>query len=231
MDKAATDIFTYDAPVILVGAAPVCVSALLRSLPKEWSVVAADGGAQAAIDAGRAPEVVLGDMDSIDRHIKLPPQTRLVELTGQDDTDFEKAVSRVRAPLIIGLGFLGGRFDHTLAVMHALACIDHTHPILLIGDSDVVLRVKGDFSAALDPGMRFSIWPLGQQHFATSDGLRWPLTDLAMAPGKLIGTSNEVIDSQVSISAGTGDGYAVITPLAAFDALLTAVLSTVSNAR
>jgi hypothetical protein len=46
-----------------------------------------------------------------------------------------------------------------------------------------------------------------------------------MAFGKLTGTSNRVNGTPVSIVAGVGDGYVLIAPLTAFDAMFDAAMA------
>jgi thiamine pyrophosphokinase len=224
-DQLQSDQLYSDQPVILVGASPVTIDAALAGLPDDWPLMAADGGAATILNAGRMPRVVIGDLDSLSPDIRaaLASDTQIIELLGQDDTDLEKALQRIAAPLIIGLAFLEARFDHSLAALHALMRLGHDRPVMLVGAQDVLVRVKGDFSATLPVGSRFSIWPLGRQKFSQSRGLKWPLDGLDMAAGKVIGTSNQVSDSTVEITASTGDGYAVIMSLRHMPALLNAV--------
>jgi thiamine pyrophosphokinase len=92
-------------------------------------VVAADGGARAALALGRPPDLVVGDLDSLD------PESRAA-LAGagcafeivpreKDETDLElalKAAAGRGATTIDVLGALGGaRLDHALANVLALA--------------------------------------------------------------------------------------------------------------
>lgn len=212
--------FKYETPVILVGASPIPVAAALNALPSNWPVIAVDGGAAAVLAAGRRPEFILGDMDSLDSNSAVPDDVPVLSLDGQDDTDFQKALARVSAPLIVGLGFLEGRFDHSLAAIHALMCLHHDRPVMLLGTSDVMLRLTGSFRTELAVGSRLSIWPLGTQSFAESTGLKWPLSGLTLTPGAMIGTSNEVTQNTVTITPSVGNGYAVILPLDNVPALL-----------
>ena len=217
-------ILTFDQPVILVGASPVAVGPVLSTLPVTWPLIAADGGADMLLDLGRRPNIVIGDMDSLISRDALPSSVELIHLKGQDDTDFEKCLGRIEAPLIICLGFLEARFDHSLEAIHALMCLRHERPVLLAGDTDVLLRLTGDVEVALPLGSRISVWPLGRQSFESSVGLRWPLTGLEMAPGEMIGVSNEVSDTPVKIAATSGgDGYALIAPVEMMGAVIAAV--------
>jgi thiamine pyrophosphokinase len=114
--------------------------------------------------------------------------------------------------LLIGFGFLGARYDHSLSALHALACLPDNRLVVLVGHDDVMLRVCGDCQLNLPIGTRFSLWPLGRQTFLRSTGLAWPLDGLEFEIGKAIGTSNCVTEDHVKICAGLGDGYMVIVP-------------------
>ena len=208
-------------PVILVGASPVALGTFFLSLPQAWPVIAADGGADTLAEYGRRPELVIGDLDSV---ADLPSDVPRLHLTGQDDTDFEKCLARIKAPLIVGFGFLDGRLDHSLAVMNALASQKDPHAVMLCGTHDVVACFRSDARFAATQGDRISIWPLGRQTFHRSSGLRWKLDGLEMQAGGIIGTSNEATAARVEIEAGPGDGYAVIMPVSSADTLLAAML-------
>ena len=216
----------YSSPILLFGAAPIAGS-LLSCLDhcQNWPVLAADGGLRTALSCGLRPQAVIGDMDSANDLDQLPDDIRQIKLSGQDDTDFEKSLAMISAPLIIGIGFLDGRFDHSLAALDALARLPHDRPVLLVGGDDVLLRLRGDFEMTLPLASRFSVWPLGRQHFLRSHGLEWPLDDVTMALGKRTGTSNRVIGKPVSITAGAGDGYVVMAPFTAFDVMLDAAMA------
>lgn len=221
MTDAATEELQWDRPVLLIGASPDFDPDMVSGIDPHWPLIAVDGGLDTAHAAGLRPSLVLGDMDSVRR---VPDDVPALQLDGQDDTDLEKALQRISAPLIIGFGFLDGRLDHVLASMHAITRLQRDIPLILVGRRDVLLRPVGDVALSLVPGTRFSVWPLGKQHFAGSSGLQWPLDELAMTQGGTIGTSNRVTSASVTINAGDGKGYAVILPVAAYDAVLQSVL-------
>jgi thiamine pyrophosphokinase len=221
MTDAATEELQWDRPVLLIGASPDLDPDMVSGIDPHWPLIAVDGGLDTAHAAGLRPSLVLGDMDSVRR---VPDDVPALQLDGQDDTDLEKALQRISAPLIIGFGFLDGRLDHVLASMHAITRLQRDIPLILVGRRDVLLRPVGDVALSLVPGTRFSVWPLGKQHFAGSSGLQWPLDELTMTQGGTIGTSNRVASASVTINAGDGEGYAVILPVAAYDAVLQSVL-------
>ena len=224
-------ILTFDEPVILVGASPVPVGPVLSMLPANWPLIAADGGADMLLNLGRRPNIVIGDMDSAGT---IPNDMPCMALDGQDDTDLQKCLARIKTPLLVGLACLDGRFDHALAAIHALMTLRHNRPVMLVGTNDVLLRIRGECAFIAEAGCRVSVWPLGRQAFGASDGLRWQLDGLTMAAGSMIGTSNEAQGGMVHIrpmqtgsrveNQADNDGYAVIVPHSCLPALLDAML-------
>ena len=74
---------------MLFGASPIGRSVLKVTQKFEsWPVLAADGGVNAAINAGLLPQMVIGDMDSVTDLDQLPISFGKSDLSGQDDTDF-----------------------------------------------------------------------------------------------------------------------------------------------
>jgi thiamine pyrophosphokinase len=184
----------FTAPVLLVGNGPVEAAAVALARPHCTAVVAADGGAKAALAHGLRPEAVIGDMDSC------PPDYRgqTVRIPDQNSTDFEKCLGTINAPLIIGIGFLGGRLDHELAALNAL--VKTSQNVVLIGETDLVFRLPATTRFALPPGTRISLFPMGPVAGVTSQGLAWPLDGLHLAPAAQISTSNHTTAPEISLN-------------------------------
>ena len=77
----------------------------------------------------------------------------------QETTDLEKCLYSVEAPLFVGLGFLGGRIDHHLAAMNALAQEPRE-----AGGADrrrgSLLPLPAEFAIDLAAGTRVSLFPM-----------------------------------------------------------------------
>ena len=137
------DRLKFDVPTLLFGASLIGPSVLeITQKLKNWPVLAADGGLNSAINEGLFPQMVIGDMDSVTNLDQLPVSVRQIRLSGQDDTDFEKCIRLINAPLIVGLGFMDGRLDHSLAALDAMARLEHDRPVLLAGSNDIVLAAS-----------------------------------------------------------------------------------------
>lgn len=154
------------------------------------TLVAADGGANVALAAGRVPDCVIGDLDSLSAGARsLIPAARLHRIADQATTDFEKCLERIAAPLILAIGFTGARIDHEVAVWNVLAR-RRAHHCIVVGHEDVVLLAPPRLGLDLAPGTRVSLFPMSPVR-AESDGLRWPVKGLDFAPDGVLGTSNE----------------------------------------
>lgn len=177
--------------VTLVGGGDVDVEILEDALKTAPTLVAADGGADHALAHGHIPEVAIGDLDSISAEAReRVGASNIIEAIDQNKTDFEKSVALIDAPLILGVGFFGGRLDHSLAALSALVQIGEK-PVILVGAQDVVFSAPSEISLEIEVGSRFSVFPLAEMR-AKSQGLKWPLDPHLLSPLGRIGTSNRV---------------------------------------
>ena len=184
-------VIAYEGLLVIVGGGAVDYQ-LMRDLEASGAhLVAADGGADEIVKAGLVPEAIIGDFDSISDPESWLGRTRLIRISEQETTDFEKVLYSVRAPVTIGLGMTGKRFDHTLAALDAVARYATDRIIILVDEADVAMALTGSFSFEVDGGDRVSVHPLKPIKFRRSIGLKYPLDGLRLAPGERTGTSNE----------------------------------------
>ncbi len=178
-------------PITLVGGAEVTEECLTRALALAPNLVAADGGADWAVNHNLIPSAVIGDFDSLsDDARKKIPDANLHEISEQDSTDFDKCLRNIQAPLIICVGFSGDRLDHQLAAYNTLV----RHPAqrcILLGRDELVFLSPPSLRLDLAAGCAMSLFPMGAVE-GVSDGLRWPINGLNFAPDGRVGTSNHV---------------------------------------
>ncbi len=178
--------------ISLIGGARVARSDLDAALSLAPVVVAADGGADAALEAGLMPRAVIGDFDSISAATRARlPDDILHPLHDQDSTDFDKCLKHIDAPLIIGLGFTGDRLDHQMAACNSL--VRHAgRRCVLLGAHDLMFLCPPVLDLPLEPGCRVSLFPMGAVEGA-SDGLEWPISGINFTPDGRVGTSNRTV--------------------------------------
>jgi thiamine pyrophosphokinase len=179
-------------------------------------VIAADSGAQWLERCGVAPDLLIGDMDSIDPALLARLEARGVEVerhpAGKEASDAELAVARAAAAgadQVVILGGLGGdRLDHELANLLLLADrrwdgID----LRIVRGGTTVRAVHG--GAAIDlsgaDGDLVTLLPVHDDvEGVRTVGLRFSLEGEPLHLGRSRGLSNEVEHTPASVSLKGG---------------------------
>lgn len=210
--------YLLDSPnnVTLVGGSAAARPVLSCALALAPVLVAADGGIAHALACGHRPVAVIGDMDSLPKgETWRNSDIKMFRLDEQDTTDFEKCLYSVRAPLILGCGFLGGRVDHALAALSALV-VYRDRPVILLGEEDIVFHWRDGLELDLQAGTTVSLFPMQPVTGTESRGLEWSVEGLSLAPGVKVGTSNRATGGPVS-AAFDEPGMLGILPLETLD--------------
>ncbi|SHJ04552.1 thiamine diphosphokinase [Ruegeria lacuscaerulensis ITI-1157] len=216
------EIVHSEGPIALFGGGETGPDDVEQALKRATLAVAADGGAAALIDSGRIPDAVIGDFDSLtSRHRAQVPPERLFPIREQDSTDFDKALRSVRAPIVLGVGFLGGRLDHQLAVFNALVRWPD-RPCILLGSQEVVFHAPPHITLQIPPGDTVSLFPF-RRVTGHSRGLEWPIDGLVLEPDGRIGTSNRAL-SDITLEIDR-PGLIVMVPRASLDQVMQAFAS------
>ena len=219
-------IVVHDKPVTLIGGAEVSKPVLSRAQSLAPLVVAADGGAKAALVNGVVPRAVIGDFDSLTDDMRAQiPKEALHPIPEQDTTDFDKCLRNIAAPLVVGIGFSGKRLDHQLAAYNTL--VRHPdRPCLLLGVEELVFLCPPSIRLDLETGCPVSLFPMGAVE-GVSDGLQYPIDGLNFAPDGRVGTSNTAL-GPVDISV-TSPKMLVILPQECLEQVASALLTAGSN--
>lgn len=215
-------IISTKSPVTLVGGGVIGATDLQEATHLAPTLVAADGGAVPAISAGLLPQAVIGDFDSLPATLRaqLPDET-LHHIEEQDSTDFEKALRRISAPLVLAVGFTGARIDHELATFHGLlSCADR--PCLVIGEREIIFHCPPRLRLDMALDEIVSLFPL-RAVTGRSTGLHWPIEGLNFAPGACIGTSNRALGGPMELCMDQ-PGMLVLLPRAMLGAVTKALL-------
>jgi len=207
---------TSPSDILVVGACPAADAgpfyrALIRAA---GTVLAADGGLDVCLSAGRRPDICLGDFDSAD-----PVALASVAAAGtvvvrfpaeKDATDLDLAVDHVRsmgASSVALTAAFSGRLDHTIAALgtlvraadlgavatdpgmtaYALAAPDNDRLALRLPAKTVVSII------AFEPGTVVS-----------AEGFRYPLRRASLPTHSSLGVSNVVVQSSQTITVHAG---------------------------
>ncbi len=179
--------------------------------------VAADGGLRYYRALGILPQVVVGDLDSV----QPGDEAALKELgvrverfpARKDETDLELALRlAVRAAPgeaardILIFGALGGRWDMTLANLLLLAHPDFRQVrVRLLDGPQQVYLVQGETVIEGQPGDTVSLVALnGDALGVTTEGLEYPLAQGTLRFGSTLGISNVLVGTRATVSVESG---------------------------
>ncbi len=200
---------------IFLNGAPDPPDLLKRIAGRADLVVAADGGARYALDAGVVPDLVVGDMDSLGE-----AQTREVEERGallerhpsrKDKMDGHLAVLAVRdrgATAVDLLCAAGGRFSALFAVPHILLAAERMglRATMVADWGQAFVLEAGSRTVMGEPRDSVSVFPFtGPATGVTLEGFDYPLKDARLEIGDTLGFHNELIGraGRVSVEGGT----------------------------
>ena len=179
---------------------------LLAPIPDSALTIAADGGLRHTQALGIAPDVILGDFDSLGY---VPADSRVFPVE-KDDTD---AMLAVRLGLQRGCDFFlfygamdGPRLDHTVANFQTLAYLaTHGARGALIG-KDYIAAVLKDEAISFPPEAEgiLSLFCLGASAEVTIEGLHYPLARGTLTPDFPLGVSNHFVGKPARITVHDG---------------------------
>ena len=203
--------------LVVLGGDPLGSEAWLAALAARSDVViAADGGAARLDRAGRRPDLVVGDLDSL-----APEKKQDLERQGvafevhpneKDMTDAElaldAAVKRGADEIQVVGAFGGSRLDHLVGNLLLLANEDFAAIDVAIVTEQATFRAlvgPGILELEGAPGDWVTLSPLSERARAvTTDGLRYPLHREDLVRGSTRGISNELTGRRGSVELSTG---------------------------
>lgn len=208
--------------VLVVDGSPDASSpALVRSLADAADyVVAVDRGAEALLAAEAAPDVFVGDSDSVSPEaaawaranartdIQFPAEKYATDLALGLDCAAHEAARRGR-PLAVTLTCgAGGRPDHFLAVVGLLAAAPAANARMVEDGFELrILRPEGEGCWRLGPeaaGRTFSAVAVAPGTRIDESGFKWELADKPMELLGDLGISNVVSDAGAVVTCRSG---------------------------
>lgn len=177
-------------------------------------IVAADGGARYALEAGVVPDLVVGDMDSLGEDLALEIESRGAALERhperKDKMDGQLAVLAARERGATAADLLcagGGRLGALFAVPHILLAAERIGlRSTVVADRVRMFVVEAGYRTVEgEPRESISIFPLsGPAAGVTLEGMEYPLQNASLEPGDTLGFHNELIGREATVSVGKG---------------------------
>lgn len=187
--------------------------------------VAVDGGYLYCKMLGIVPDLIVGDMDSIDEKIleeireikKTSPDKVIILNSEKDDTD---TIAALKIGLKKGFkmfriyGAMGGRIEHTIANIQCLRYLKNHGAKAYIMDAFVMMTVIENETADFNPSMEgyMSLFALSDRaEGVTITGMKYPLDKATVQSDYPIGISNEFIGQEGHVTVENGMLLLIVT--------------------
>lgn len=194
---------------MIFGAAPSIDGNKVQELAKECFLIAADGGLKHILSLGLKPDLLIGDFDSINRPVEQQCET-IVLPAEKDDTDtiaaIRLAVERGFQEIYLA-GGTGGRLDHTIANLTALAwTVERGIRAYLLSGEGIIFCIR-DTSVQVPKGntryLSVFAWN-GTAEGVNLSGVKYPLHNATLTSTFPLGVSNEILGESAEISVSKG---------------------------
>ena len=199
---------------IFLNGSPESSDLLRRVAGRADLIVAADGGARYALEAGVVPDLVVGDMDSLGEDLARKVERRGASLerhpVRKDEMDGQLAVLAARergASAADLLCAVGGGLGALFAIPHILLAAERIGlRSTVVADRVRMFVVEAGYrSVEGEPQDSISIFPLsGPATGITLEGMEYPLENAILEPGDTLGFHNELIGSEATVSVEEG---------------------------
>jgi len=177
-------------------------------------LIACDGGVRHLQKLGIKPNVIIGDMDSIDSSQLASYSAEGVQIiqypANKDFTDTELALDyalNLKPTAIYIWGALGGRLDHTLANVFLLSKGQKAGIKTYLIDEYCEAFIVDREAAFVDAkGVTVSLFALSPKVEGLSlSGFAYPLKDAVLTMGESLGVSNIINEVHAKISVRVGN--------------------------
>ncbi len=185
---------------------------LLALDPHPRRVVCADGGAQKALLTGFTPDMIVGDLDSLEGRDRLPPSTEVIAVPQQDNTDFEKTLDIMLErgmDNFLVTAFAGGRIDQTLANVQIAFEYARKCSIVLVDEEFLLLPVTGTVEERFPVGTTVSMIPMTDGVVVSTRGFSFELNRSPLPKGGH-GVSNKSLMELIRVEVHSGGIFLMI---------------------
>lgn len=179
---------------------------------KKWAeeadfILAADGGADGALDAGIIPHAVIGDLDSVSsRAREVLKDIPFIHVSRQDNTDLEKALNWLVAQKFTYctiVGATGKRLDFTIGNMLSIYPYVDKMEIVLRAENWTLFPLKHSYTVQARPGARASLIALSECRNITLSGFQYEVKNATWQLGQT-GLSNVITADCSTVSFQSG---------------------------
>lgn len=183
-------------------------SVIAELIRKHACVIAVDGGLVHCDRMGIVPDMIIGDLDSVEPELLSKYSTVAIRNfpIDKDETDLELALQSVFTPTVEKItlfGALAKRSDHALSNLHLIR--RYPQKVYIETENELIFAFDGPIVIPCHKGQTISFIQLGDPvSGVTSKGLKWEMNN-ATFNKYFFSISNICLKNPVEITLSCGD--------------------------
>ena len=173
-------------------------------------IVAVDSGAEHAYKLFLKPDLIIGDLDSIDEKTIKRAEKDNIQIvkyeTNKNETDFELALKHVLDQSIKDITIIGGEYgeiDHLFSVLTVIISYQNDELISWIHGNQSII-IPNSKKIKIGNNVQFSILPFTDLKNLNISGAQWNLKNENIEFGKSLTLRNVSIDKNIEVSVDDG---------------------------
>lgn len=196
--------------LILANGRPPKKSVIKQLIKQGYNyLICADGGANKAFKLKLKPDVILGDLDSINPEVKefYSLTSKVIKVKRQNDTDVEKSIKYAAGKGykdIVLLGVTGDRLDHTFCNLSIVLKFYPEVNLKIAAENSFLIPASGKIEFETIKNETISIYAFNNKTKIKSTGLVYPLNDIRLSFGEKESTSNSATGEKVELNISGG---------------------------
>ena len=168
----------FPGPFALIGNGKTPTHAtIITKLKSIQTFLCVDGGADNLIKLGYKPNILLGDLDSINKNIN-EYNCQIVSLKSQVKNDMEKSLEwcvKHNIEILDLIGFSGGRDDQNIANLYIMKKFSNKIKMRMYTNHSIIYCINQHINIKTKLGQTISIFSFNDSTIISTTGLKYPL--------------------------------------------------------
>lgn len=173
-------------------------------------IIAVDSGYEHLTKHDLKPDVLIGDLDSVNKELIKIAKSDGVEIfefnKDKDESDFELAINysiSIEAGSITIIGGENGEIDHLFSIYNIISNCKFDNGITWLYES-YIMNFQSTAIFSLPKGEKFSIIPISNLENLNIEGSKYELHDTFLPKGSSRTLRNESIGKEITVNCSTG---------------------------
>ena len=153
----------------------------LQILKEKIYIICCDGAANSLIKFGKDPDMIIGDLDSIDSDIKIKYAEKIIVIKNQSNNDFRKSLNWISENISVNklfiLGATGLREDHTFGNIVTFLYQKFNFTIKILTNTGIFHVINSKKTLDSFKGQHISIFSINPNQKISTNGLKYELNN------------------------------------------------------